>query len=207
MRGKRDYLPLAALPLFFGIQQAVEGFLWIGLDEDNLTLVKLASQGFLFFSHFLWLFWIPFCAFRLEKSQLLKKSFWLLSIVGFMFGTLLYVPLFKEPSWVNIQVKTGSIYYQTHFLFDSLTPKNFSFLVYALIILVPLLMSSNPYLNRLGSLISLSVVVTYIFYHHAFISVWCFFAAVSSLYLFYIFNRLAHQAQASVDSPQVNLTG
>jgi hypothetical protein len=92
---------------------------------------------------------------------------------------------------LNIKVVNGSIYYATQFIFNDLVPKNFSFVVYAIIILVPLLISSNRRVNFLGSLISLSVVITYILFSYAFISVWCFFAAILSIYLVYAINKLS----------------
>ena len=113
------------------------------------------------------------------------------TIVGFFYGALLYFPLLLEKSWVRIGVINSSIYYGTKFIFNDLVPKNFSFVTYAIIILVPLLISSNQRVNFLGSLIGLSVTITYFMFSHAFISVWCFFAAVLSLYLLYITNKLA----------------
>lgn len=48
----RSYLPLAAFPLAFGIQQILEGIVWLKVDSPNSQLLYIAAFGFLFFSHF-----------------------------------------------------------------------------------------------------------------------------------------------------------
>ena len=50
---KREYLPFSLWPLFFAIQQAFEGILWLGMGNNQLKLIHSTSLGFLFFSHFL----------------------------------------------------------------------------------------------------------------------------------------------------------
>ena len=187
---KADLL-ISTWPLFFGIQQAFEGLLWLGIASQELSLVNIASLCFLVFSHFFWLFWVPFSAFSLETKKSLRIVLMIFTILGFFYGAVLYFPLLLDNSWVRITVVNSSIYYATKFIFNDLVPKNFSFVTYAIIILVPLLISSNQRVNFLGSLISLSVIITYIMFSHAFISVWCFFAAVVSLYLLYSTNKVA----------------
>ena len=191
MTSDKAYLPISAWPLFFGIQQAVEGLLWLGIASNEQTLIDTSSLCFLFFSHFFWLFWAPFSAFSLETEKSLSIVLMIFTILGFFYGALLYFPLVLEQSLVSIKVVNSSIYYGTKFIFNDLVPKNFSFVTYAIIILVPLLISSNQRVNFIGSLISLSVIITYIMFSHAFISVWCFFAAILSLYLLCTTNKLA----------------
>jgi len=191
MASEKEYLAISAWPLFFGIQQAFEGFLWLGMGNHELSLIHSASLGFLFFSHFFWLFWVPFSAFCLETDKLFRITLMIFSYCGFFYGSLLYFPLLKDESLLNIKLVNGSIYYVTQFIFNDLVPKNFSFVVYAIIILVPLLISSNRRVNFLGSLISFSVIVTYILFSYAFISIWCFFAAVLSIYLVHVINKVA----------------
>lgn len=191
MRSDTAYLLISTWPLFFGIQQAFEGLVWLGIASNEITLINTASLCFLFFSHFFWLFWAPFSAFSLETKKSIRIILIVFTILGFFYGALLYLPLLFSKSFVSIKIVNNSIYYATQFIFNDLVPKNFSFVTYAIIILVPLLISSNQRVNFLGSLISLSVIITYIMFSHAFISVWCFFAAVLSLYLLYTTNKVA----------------
>lgn len=191
MTTQRAYLPLSAWPLFFGIQQAFEGLLWLGMGNNEPKLIQAAALGFLFFSHFFWLFWTPFSALYLETNRWLRIVLIIFTSVGFFYGALLYFPLCNDGSLFKIKVVSGSIYYATGFIFDDLVPKNFSFVVYALIILVPLFISSNRRVNVLGSLIFLAAIVTYILFSYAFSSVWCFFAAILSIYVVYAINQVA----------------
>ena len=46
-----DYVPLALTPFFFGVQQLIEGFVWIGVKHGNVEpLTRISSLGFLFFA-------------------------------------------------------------------------------------------------------------------------------------------------------------
>jgi hypothetical protein len=55
---------------------------------------------------------------------------------------------------------------------------------------VPLLTSRDFRLRVLGGSITVSAVVTHAVFWYAFISVWCFFAAILSLHICYILYRL-----------------
>jgi hypothetical protein len=50
---------------------------------------------------------------------------------------------------------------------------------------VPLLFSSGRYIRIFGVIIMVSVIVATVFFGYAFISIWCYFAAVLSLYIVY----------------------
>jgi hypothetical protein len=54
---------------------------------------------------------------------------------------------------------------------------------YALIILVPLLVASDRYIRIFGIIIATSVAISTVFFGYAFISIWCYFAAVLSFYI------------------------
>ena len=200
MASDKSYLPISSWPLFFGIQQTIEGFLWLGIEHNQLNLIQTASLGFLFFSHFFWLFWTPFSAFSLETNKRLRIFLMIFTLASFFFGALLYFPLFIDKSLLSIKVVNGSIYYVTRFIFGDLVPKHFTVVVYAIIILVPLLISSNQKVNFLGSLIFFSAIASYIFFSHAFISVWCFFAAILSFYLLYAIRQVARLNSEPINS-------
>lgn len=190
-KSQREYLPIAGCPFFFGIQQVFEGLLWLGIGSNKLILIHYSSLVFLFFSQFFWLFWTPFSAFSLESNKLIKRILMIFMIVGFFYGALLYIPLLFDDNLLNIQVLERSIDYTTTFILNDLFPKNFSFLFYAFILLGSLFISSNRSLNYLGGLLFLSALVTYIYFIYAFISVWCFFAAILSSYLIYTINKVS----------------
>jgi hypothetical protein len=184
-QSNRAFIPIAGWSLLFGIQQAFEGFLWLGIGDLDAGLMRSAALGFLFFSHFIWLFWTPFSVFALETRERLRSIFLVLTVAGFLYGGLLYVPLLFDPGLLTIEVINSSIHYTTDYIFNSYVPPYTSFWVYAAIILTPLLLASHQKINWLGGLIFGSALVTYLMYSYAFISVWCFFAAIVSIYLLF----------------------
>ena len=197
---KRDerYFAIANLPLFFGIQQGFEGFVWLNILSENTIAITNFALCFLFFSHFFWLFWIPYSAFSLEDNPLLKNILKILTITGFIYGGVLYFPLLIYKTWLRIEVINNSIHYMTYYFFNSMTPHNFSFYLYALLMILPLIISSRKTLNILGIFVTLAALVSYFYFYYAFTSVWCFMAALISIYLAYIIRSIP-----SVDSSQV----
>lgn len=189
---KKDekYLPLASLPLFFGIQQSCEGFVWLNIFAGNTLAVVNFALCFLFFSHFFWLFWTPFCVFLVEENQKLKNIFIFFTVIGFIYGSLLYFPLLINKNWLQVEVVNHSIRYQTHFFFSEITPNSFTFIVYALIIILPLILSSHKTINFLGILCILGALISYFYFYYTFASVWCFIAAIVSIDLIYIIRKI-----------------
>ena len=143
----KAYVAFSLWPLFFGMQQALEGILWLAMQNHQLNLIHTLSLGFLFFSHFFWLFLTPFSVLLLEDNKRLKITLISLTIIGFIYGMLLYLPLLQNSSLFEVKITVHSINYVTRFIFDDFVPKNFSFTLYALIILIPLLISSDRKIN------------------------------------------------------------
>ena len=53
---KKELIPFALTPLFFGIQQACEGFVWITINNGDTTslLHVISMYSFLFFAAMFW---------------------------------------------------------------------------------------------------------------------------------------------------------
>lgn len=185
---KHAYLPFACMPLAFGIQQGFEGIVWLGIHSNNLTTIHTGALGFLFFSHWFWLFWIPLIVLQLEHDQKVQRICQLLAIIGALYGAFLYLPLLIHDHWLSATAIHHSIEYQAKFIGDAV-PILFSRLLYILIILTPLIISSNSYIKVFGILITFSTVISYSMFNYAFVSVWCFFAALLSLYVSYIISK------------------
>src|SRR6187431_977619 len=69
-----SYLGLAAMPLFFGVQQISEGFVWLSLGHGDAAHARTASLVFLIFAFGVWPFWLPFQAALMER-QLGRRCF------------------------------------------------------------------------------------------------------------------------------------
>src|SRR5438046_3083211 len=64
----RAYLPLAAVPLLFGIQQLCEAGVWLGVGRSDPDQTRRASLGFLFFAIAFWPAWVPLAAAAVEPG-------------------------------------------------------------------------------------------------------------------------------------------
>jgi hypothetical protein len=195
----RRYLMWALVPVFFGFQQAFEGRVWQELDAGDARAAVPYALGFHFFSHCLWLWWLPLASYLVEPGTIRKRVFAGCAMFGAFAGTLVYSVMLFHPEWMTAGVREHSITYDFSVPWRSsihlpITPAA----LYALTILVPLLFSSHKWIRIFGVLAVLSSVLTSEAYGYAYISVWCFFAAVLSLYLVYMIRHLV-AAGARVD--------
>lgn len=193
----RPYLMWALVPVLFGLQQAFEGRVWQEIDAGDASAAVPFALGFHFFSHFLWLWWFPLCSYLVEPGQtskigkLRKRVIGGCAIFGAFAGTLVYSEMLFHSEWMSVAVREQSITYDFSFPYRSpihlpITPAA----LYALTILVPLLFSSHRLIRIFGVLVILSMVLASETYSYAYVSVWCFFAAVLSFYLVYMIRHL-----------------
>ena len=189
----RTYWPFAIYPLIFGIQQAAEGWLWLVLDTGNVESIRFPAISFVFFSHFFWLFWIPYSCYVVEISNSKKRFFLITTVMGCLFGLAMFIPVMLYTDWMTVSIIHQSISYELKLLFDDFVSRLVVRGAYVLMILIPLLLSSHRYLRYFGVIIALSVLGTVLLYTETFISVWCFFAAVFSFYMLYMIISLDKQ--------------
>ncbi len=188
----KPYWAFSLLPLLFGVQQALEGLVWLALASQDAMRITLAALGFMAFSHLFWLLWIPAASYVLEPPGLRKRFFLILAVVGALYGASMYIPLLINPHWLTVDVIRHSVVYEAALIYDGYLPRIVVRILYALIVLAALLPSSDRYIRHFGVIIATSVALTTIFYGYAFISVWCYFAALLSLYIVYTILRVTH---------------
>ena len=179
-RSNRAWLPSAAAPLAFGIQQGFEGFVWLGIQGGNEARVSIASRGFLFFSHFFWLGWVPLSVWMIETNLVRKRVVATLAVIGFVYGLSIFLPSFLIGDWLAIEIVNQSLEYRTTLIYDGFVSRTALRLFYAAIVVSALLLSIDRRIQVFGALVAVSMVVTYAFFAYAFISIWCFFAAILS---------------------------
>jgi hypothetical protein len=194
-RLQTPYRMWALIPVFFGLQQAFEGMVWQALAAGDAAVPY--ALGFHFFSHFLWLWWFPLSCYLVEPGKLRSRVMAGCVAFGAFAGTLVYAVMLFHPEWMMVAVREHSIHYSFSVPYRSsihlpITPAA----LYALTILVPLFVSSHRLIRIFGVLIALSALLASQVYSYAYVSVWCFFAALLSLYLVYMIRRLAAGARA-----------
>jgi hypothetical protein len=183
---------LACIPLFFALQQLMEGLLWLdikGVITSIPYLPKFALFIYLFFGFIFWPVWIPYSLWQAEEQDTRKK--WLLGLffLGLIVGAfgLSTVP----GSSISLEVVDEHIQYKTSV--PLALPLTFFILLYSLCVIVPSFISSIPSIKLFGILSFASLIVAYVIYYMTFTSVWCFFSALISLSLYYVVNKAAKQ--------------
>lgn len=187
----RRYLGFATFPLFFGIQQLLEGGLWLKIAQADAAQSHVYALGFLFFAYFVWPFLVPFAAFLIEPRKNQRVVFLVLSISGFLLGLSLFAPLLFNPDWVPLRIVKHSIDYNSRLIWEGVVPYTVIRVIYACIVCLPLLMSSEKEIRIFGVIITLSFIAGFAFAHYAFTSVWCLMAAIVSAYLVFALRRIS----------------
>ena len=185
----------ALIPVFFGFQQAFEGRVWQELDAGETSSAVPFALGFHFFSHFLWLWWFPLSSYLVEPGKLRKKVMAGCAIFGAFAGTLVYSVMLLNRELMTVAVREHSINYSFSVPWHGsmhipVTPAA----LYALTILIPLLFSSHRLVKIFGMLAALSMVLASTAFGYAYVSVWCFFAAVLSLYIVIMIRHLVSES-------------
>jgi hypothetical protein len=111
-------------------------------------------------------------------------------VAGAVLGIVLYAPVLSLEGSIPVSTQSGSISYQVPLLMEESELARFGLkLVYFVIIVGSLGVSSDRRIQPFGGIIALSLIVTELWFAEAFVSVWCFFAAVLSLYILTILLR------------------
>jgi hypothetical protein len=133
-------------------------------------------------------------------------------VAGAVLGIVLYAPVLSLAGSVPVSTASGHISYQVPLLMADSELARFALkLIYFVIIVGSLGVSSDRRIQVFGGLIALSLIATELWFADAFVSVWCFFAAVLSLYISAILLRTqasmtGHQELTYTDArqPQVS---
>ena len=205
-RKDRGYLPLAFVPVLFGLQQLCEAAVWIGMGRENPETVRVASLGFLFFALAVWPAWIPLALATVESRAWNRRALFLLAGLGLLFGFVYYLPVATaggrglDPTAVGHSIRydlsvVPAVRSSWWWLWPSL---------YVAAVCSPLLASRDRRLRTLGTAVGLSAAVAYALFEYAFASVWCFLAAVLSFYLVYIL-WLLFDAAERIPKPEIRV--
>lgn len=178
----KEQIPFASIPILFGIQQGIEGFVWLSLQQQEFEPIHSAVvYGFLFFAQVFWPFWVPFSVWLMEKDRLRKKILSAILLIGTLVALYLaYCLLVYTPSAsISKHHVLYSLNFPSYFLW-------FSGLFYFIPTVLPPFFSSIKKMGWLGTLVLLSFVVSKLFFNEHLISVWCFFAASMSVAVWYV---------------------
>ena len=188
--GSLKELPLAASPLIFALQQAIEGLLWLTLEPTaNAAISTPLTYLYLGLAEVFWPLFVPVAVLVAEPHHIRRRLISLLMVAGTLVAAFLLYFIVTQPHQAIIL--DGHIVYAT----EQPSPWAISILYLAATTL-PILLSSHRTLVVLGLLVLVGCITAYVFYWQAFLSTWCFFAAAGSGVIFFHFQRLQALASA-----------
>jgi len=188
-------LLFGAVPLLFSLHQFTEGLVWLGLQgrigpigRDHVAfLFTLYAQGILPFL-------MPLAVALMEPQGWRRKVIFGLSAIGAVAAAwdaygLIFLPL-------QCFVDHNAIAYR-----NEMTGSLFISLLYILATCGALLLSSYKPVRLYGALNIVALSIVQLVRAYAFASVWCFYAALMSVILYWQFSRGPLGRETATGSP------
>ena len=165
-------LPYAAIPMIFGVQQLVEGSLWLELPAQSPT-THVLTIVFLLFSNVLWPAYVPLAVWMIEPRGGRRRLIALPAAAGVATGLFFLAAIVTHPVRAAIE--------GMHIEYDLPHPQHaIAFGFYAVGTCLAPLLSSHRTVRLFGVAIVGSMIAAHLLYSMWFASVWCFFAALTS---------------------------
>jgi hypothetical protein len=174
--------PLAAVPLIFAMQQVIEGGLWVSMG-GGLSVELPFANAFAVFALVLWPLWSPLATGLIEPN--IRRRV----LIGALFVAAIPLAVFDA---MNIASHPyGACIVQHSLSYSNGQPyPNLVIAAYIACTCLPPILSSHRFLQLFGALLVVGLVSSTIFFLTAEFSVWCFFAALSSLAVYGCFRSL-----------------
>jgi hypothetical protein len=186
VRNRKELL-FASFPILFAIQQCIEGALWLALRHKKpQALVHELAFSFLIFAYVLWPTLCPASVYAIEYDQRQREKLRFVILLGLSVSSYLLFFLIKNP--VDVYIVNGCIRYNTY------VPAALWFTgIYVTAVVAPYFLSTQRAILFFGIPNLVFFVVARLFYSKAFVSVWCFFAAILSLTLYFFLKNIHHE--------------
>lgn len=184
----KNEIPAASVPLLFGIQQLIEGLVWLSFGNQQFNTI--ITYVYAIYAHVWWPMFIPTAILMLEKNPTRRRLLQILTVVGAVVGLTLLSTIVFFP--VTSAIANHSIQYFLNIPVYLQLPVA---IFYAIATFAPPLFSSHRILNYLGVAGIIAAIISNIFYYQTFASVWCFFSAILSIMIYWHFRtKASHKA-------------
>mgnify|MGYP000865337876 FL=1 len=179
------------IPFFFGFQQLAEGVLWVTLGSGKYPVLQdVVTYIFLITALVIWPVMVPLSVRLMEEIKLRKQILTGLLVIGCLLSAfysfcLIYYEIFPRINSFHIE-----------YVYN--VPGNLmgvAFIFYLITTITPFFISSVKRMWVFGVLIAVACIVTGIFFSQFLTSVWCFFAAVISVIVYWILHGVKSEAQ------------
>ncbi len=173
VRSRRE-LPFASLPAIFALHQLLEVFVWAGLNGDAPDgAAQLAMRAYLFIAWPLLPTYVPLAVLMLEPRQARLRVAPFLAL-GLVVSAYLAFVVLANP--VEVIRHPHGLEYDTVVHHPAVWA-----VLYVIAVIGAPLMSGYRSIVAFGALNLIGLVLVAVFYVQAFASLWCVFAAASSL--------------------------
>lgn len=177
-----EQTPFAAIPFLFAVQQFAEGILWMGMGNSRADpFNQISIYIFLILAQVVWPIWVPWSVLMVEKNVVRKKIIKGIMAMGIAVSLYLTYCLFTYD--VNAEMHSGHIKYTLDFPLPLVWVTH---VFYFIPTVIPLFVSSRKSMFLLGIMILTSFIVAKIYFAAHLISVWCYFAALISIAVWWI---------------------
>lgn len=191
-------LLFASVPMLFAVHQFTEGWVWLGLDGriGKLALDHVAFLFMLYAQGILPLL-MPAAVALMEPPGWRRGAILALTGIGALVCVWDVSGLIFLPS--RCYVDQNSIAYRNH-----MTGNFWISCLYVLATCGALLLSTHRVVRWYGAINVVALTITEIVKQYAFASVWCFYAAIMSVIIYWQFRRLKIDVEAPNGSSPIH---
>lgn len=177
---RKAELPFATIPLLFGLQQIIEGMIWLSFHEQSPLPVKTLTLIYSLFSHVVWPMFVPFAVGLLETVPWRKKALVACQVAGTVVGLYLLYFIFQFPVTAHV-LGQHIVYESPHFYINEVM------ILYLIATCASSFVSRHRNIRLFGALSLGSFAIAYAIHAETTVSVWCFFAAALSIVVYAYF--------------------
>jgi hypothetical protein len=182
VKDRRELL-LAAMPGLFAIHEFIEGFVWLGLDGTlSPQVAHNAGAAFVLYAQGILPFLLPLSVFLIEPTKRQRRRMLGFVILGGLLSLYLAWGLIAYPLMISDQ--SHSVVYV-----NVVTNTTLVAVLYVIATCGALFFSGFGPLVELGWFNLAGLLVVAVVKRYAFTSVWCGYAAVVSVIIYFFFRR------------------
>ena len=182
VKDRRELL-LAAMPCLFAVHEFIEGFVWLGLDGTlSAQVAHNAGAAFVLYAQGILPFLLPLSVILIEPTKRQRRRMLGFVILGGLLSLYLAWGLIAYP--LTISDQSHSVVYV-----NAITNTTLVAVLYVVATCGALFFSGFRALVALGWANLIGLLVVALVKRYAFTSVWCAYAAVVSVIIYFFFRR------------------
>lgn len=182
----RRELLFAAIPCLFAFHQFTEGIVWLGLDHRlGPTAGHDAGAAYLLYAQGLLPFLLPLSVYLIEPTALRRRRMLGFVTLGTLLGLYMLWGLIAYP--IEVFIRAHGIVY-----LNAITTTTPVAMLYVIATCGALFFSGFRSLVVLGSANLAGLLLVMLVRRYEFTSIWCAYAAVVSVIIYFFFRRSRH---------------